>query len=214
MTKNEMVLEYIKKLPEGTKISVRGLAQTLKISEGTAYKAIKDAEKLMLVSTIPRVGTIRRKQKEPLFDKLTYEVITNVVEGVVLGGHGGMQMELKKFLIGAMTIDEMVKYITPGDLVIIGNREDAQEAALKAGAAVMITGGFDTLPHIKELADRLSLPLISTSYDTFTVATLINKAINESMTRKKILYVSDVMTYNPVYMTPQQTVKGLEETVC
>ncbi|MGB9808695.1 MAG: CBS domain-containing protein, partial [Caldanaerobacter sp.] len=65
----------------------------------------------------------------------------------------------------------------------------------------------DTLPHIKELADRLSLPLISTSYDTFTVATLINKAINESMTRKRILYVSDVMTPNPVYMTPNQTVK-------
>lgn len=52
--KNEIVLEYIKNLPEGTKISVRGLAQTLHISEGTAYKAIKDAENLMLVTTIPR----------------------------------------------------------------------------------------------------------------------------------------------------------------
>ncbi|ADD02884.1 putative signal transduction protein with CBS and DRTGG domains [Thermoanaerobacter mathranii subsp. mathranii str. A3] len=207
MKKNEIVLEYIKNLPEGTKISVRSLAQTLHISEGTAYKAIKDAENLMLVTTIPRVGTIRRKQKEPFFDRLTYEVITEVVEGTVLGGHGGMGMELHKFLIGAMTIEEMVKYISPGDLVILGNREDAQEAALKAGAAVMITGGFDTLSHIKELADKLSLPLISTSYDTFTVATLINKAINESMTRKKILYVSDVMTYNPIYMMPQQTVK-------
>jgi len=211
MTKNEMVLEYIKSLPEGTKISVRGLAQSLQISEGTAYKAIKDAESMLLVTTIPRVGTIRTRQKNRSFDKLTYEVVSDVVEGTVLGGHGGMDLELHKFLIGAMTIDEMVKYITPGDLVILGNREDAQEAALNSGAAVMITGGFDTLSHIKSLADRLSLPLISTSYDTFTVATLINKAINESMTRKKILYVSDVMTQNPIFMTINQTVRDWKE---
>lgn len=207
MTKNEIVLEYIKNLPEGTKISVRGLAQALDISEGTAYKAIKDAESLLLVTTIPRAGTIRTKQKSRNFDHLTYEEVKNIVDGTVLGGHGGMNLELHKFLIGAMTINEMVKYITPGDLVILGNREDAQEAALNAGAAVMITGGFGTLQHIKELADKLSLPLISTSYDTFTVATLINKAINESLTKKKILFVSDVMTHNPIYMTTKQTVK-------
>lgn len=207
MTKNEIVLEYIKNLPEGTKISVRRLAQALDISEGTAYKAIKDAESLLLVTTIPRAGTIRTKQKSRNFDRLTYEEIKNVVDGTVLGGHGGMNLELHKFLIGAMTINEMVKYITPGDLVILGNREDAQEAALNAGAAVMITGGFGTLQRIKDLADKLSLPLISTSYDTFTVATLINKAINESLTKKKILFVSDVMTHNPIYMTTNQTVK-------
>jgi len=63
MTKNERVLEYLKSLPEGTKISVRSLAQALKISEGTAYKAIKDAESMYIVTTIPRAGTIRTKPK-------------------------------------------------------------------------------------------------------------------------------------------------------
>lgn len=207
MTKNERVLEYLKSLPEGTKISVRSLAQALKISEGTAYKAIKDAESMYIVTTIPRAGTIRTKQKSKQIDKLTYEEVKNVVDGVVLGGEKGLNIELHKFLIGAMTIEEMVKYIQPGDLIILGNREDAQIAALKAGAAVLITGGFDTKDEIKNLANQLSLPLISTTYDTFTVATLINRAINESMTKKKILLVNNIMSRNPIYMTTKQTVK-------
>lgn len=207
MTKNEKVLEYLKSLPEGTRISVRSLAQALKISEGTAYKAIKDAESMYLVTTIPRAGTIRTKQKSKQIERLTYEEVKNVVDGVILGGETGLNIELHKFLIGAMTIEEMIKYIQPGDLIILGNREDAQKAALKAGAAVLITGGFDTKDDIKKLANDLSLPLISTTYDTFTVATLINKAINESMTKKKILLVNNIMSANPVYMTVDQTVK-------
>ncbi|AFK86366.1 putative signal transduction protein with CBS and DRTGG domains [Thermoanaerobacterium aotearoense SCUT27] len=206
MTKNERVLEYLKSLPEGTKISVRSLAQALKISEGTAYKAIKDAESMYIVTTIPRAGTIRTKPKNKLFDRLTYEEIKNVVDGTVLGGENGLNIELNKFLIGAMTTEEMVKYIQPGDLIILGNRDNAQMAALKAGAAVLITGGFDAKIEVKTLADKLSLPLISTTYDTFTVATLINKAVNERMTKKRILLVSNIMSTNPIYMTTNQTV--------
>ncbi|WP_225624179.1 DRTGG domain-containing protein [Thermoanaerobacterium thermosaccharolyticum] len=207
MTKNERVLEYLKSLPEGTKISVRSLAQALKISEGTAYKAIKDAESMYIVTTIPRAGTIRTKPKNKQIDRLTYEEVKNVVDGVVLGGENGLDIELHKFLIGAMTIEEMVKYIQPGDLTILGNRDNAQIAALKAGAAVLITGGFDAKDEVKNLANQLSLPLISTTYDTFTVATLINKAINERMTKKRILLVNNIMSTNPIYMTTKQTVK-------
>ncbi|MDI3477314.1 MAG: hypothetical protein PWQ59_839 [Thermoanaerobacterium sp.] len=207
MTKNEKVLEYLKSLPEGTKISVRSLAQALKISEGTAYKAIKDAESMYIVTTIPRAGTIRTKAKSKQIDRLTYEEVKNVVDGVVLGGENGLDIELHKFLIGAMTTEEMVKYIQPGDLIILGNRDNAQTAALKAGAAVLITGGFDAKDEVKNLANQLSLPLISTTYDTFTVATLINKAINERMTKKRILLVNNIMSTNPIYMTTKQTVK-------
>lgn len=207
MTKNKKVLEHIKSLAEGTRISVRTLAQELKISEGTAYKAIKDAESIGLVTTIPRAGTLRTKQKNKEIKKLTYEEIKNVVDGTILGGEKGLNIELHKFLIGAMTIEEMIKYITPGDLVIVGNREKAQIAALEAGAAVLITGGFDTDDSVKDLAENLSLPLISTTYDTFTVATLINKAINETMIQKKILFVNNVMTMNPISMNANKTVK-------
>ena len=44
MTKHEQILKYIEGLPVGEKISVRQVAKDLGVSEGTAYRAIKDAE--------------------------------------------------------------------------------------------------------------------------------------------------------------------------
>ena len=55
MTKHERIIKYIKDLKVGTKISVRKIAQEIEVSEGTAYRAIKEAENLGYVNTIPRV---------------------------------------------------------------------------------------------------------------------------------------------------------------
>ena len=51
-TKHEQILQYIKSLPVGNKISVRGIAKKLNMSEGTAYRAIKEAETRGLVMMI------------------------------------------------------------------------------------------------------------------------------------------------------------------
>ena len=58
----------------------------------------------------------------------------------------------------------------------------------------MITGGFDTDENVKRLADELELPILSTSYDTFTVATMINRAIYDQLIKKEIILVEDILT--------------------
>jgi len=63
---------------------------------------------------------------------------------------------------------------------------------LQLGAAVLITGGFDTSKEIQALADELSLPILRTTYDTFTVATMINRALSDQLIKKDILLVSDI----------------------
>lgn len=63
-TKHEQILDYITQLHVGEKISVRRIAKALSLSEGTAYRAIKEAENQGLVSTIERVGTIRIEKKK------------------------------------------------------------------------------------------------------------------------------------------------------
>lgn len=202
-TKHELILEYIDKLPIGEKISVRQIAKDMNVSEGTAYRAIKDAENKGYVSTIERVGTIRieRKKKENI-EKLTYAEVVNIVDGQVLGGREGLHKTLNKFVIGAMKLEAMMRYTGAGNLLIIGNRTNAHELALKAGAAVLITGGFDTEDHVKKLADELQLPIISSSYDTFTVATMINRAIYDQLIKKEIVLVEDILTplENTVYL--------------
>lgn len=201
-TKHEQILQYIDSLPVGEKISVRQIAKAMSVSEGTAYRAIKEAENKGYVSTIERVGTIRieRKKKENI-EKLTYAEIVNIIDGQVLGGRAGLHKTLNKFVIGAMQLDAMMRYTGAGNLLIVGNRTKAHEHALKAGAAVLITGGFDTEEHVKKLADELQLPIISSSYDTFTVATMINRAIYDQLIKKEIVLVEDILT-------------PLEDTIC
>ena len=199
-TKHDLIIAHIESLPVGERISVRGIAKELDVSEGTAYRAIKDAENSGIVSTIQRVGTIRieRKLKKHI-EKLTFAEVSKIIEGEVLGGSAGLEKDLNKFVIGAMEEKAMERYITPGSLMIVGNRTNVQKLALKEGAAVLITGGFETTPEIEAIADEQALPIISTTYDTFTVATMINRALSDQLIKKDILLVGDI--YMPLDKT-------------
>lgn len=192
-TKHEQILQYIESLPVGDKISVRRIAKELQVSEGTAYRAIKEAETQRYVSTIERVGTIRiEKKKKENIERLTFAEVVNIVDGQVLGGKSGLHKTLTKFVIGAMQLEDMMRYTDAGSLLIVGNRVKAHFTALKAGAAVLITGGFEASESLKKVADELELPIISTSYDTFTVATMINRAIYDQLIKKEILFIEDI----------------------
>ena len=213
-SKHQQIIRYIESLPVGEKISVRSIAKNMEMSEGTAYRAIKEAENIGIVSTIERVGTIRieRKTKDNL-EKLSFGEIIKIIEGEVFGGREGLDKILNRFVIGAMTLDAMTRYIQPESLVIIGNREDAQLLALNQGAAVLITGGFQATPELIQKADELKIPLMGTTYDTFTVASLINRAMTDQLIKKKIMIVADI--YNDIentnYLKMDQTVKEYRE---
>ncbi len=207
MNKHQKILNYIEKLPVGSQISVRSISKDLYVSDGTAYRAIKDAEAKGYVSTVPRIGTIRIERPERAYDyKVTFAELASAVDGAVLGGKEGLHKTLKRFLIGAMELKEMEEYISEGSLLIVGNRYEAHRLALNKGAAVLISGGFDTTDENKELADDLDLPLIKSPYDTYTTATLINRTLYDHDVKKDILLVQDVMNQSPYYLTVNDSV--------
>lgn len=194
LTKHEQILRHIEDLKLGSRISVRKIAKNMEVSEGTAYRAIKEAENQGLVSTKERIGTVRVEKKlRQNIDKLTFAEVVNMVDGQVLGGAKGLHKTLHKFVIGAMEQDAMMRYIEAGSLLIVGNRNKAHLCALEQGAGVLITGGFNTSTEVKVLADELELPIISSSYDTFTVASMINRAIYDRLIKKKIMLVEDIL---------------------
>jgi predicted transcriptional regulator len=213
-TKHEQILKYIESLEVGHKISVRQIAKKLNVSDGTAYRAIKDAELKGLVHAIERVGTVRieKKQRSDI-EKLTFAEVVNIVDGSVLGGRSGLHKTLNRMVIGAMKLEAMMRYVEPGNLLIVGNRDNVHRVSLERGSAVLITGGFDATDEVKRLADKLELPVISSSYDTFTVATMINRAIYDRLIKKEILMVEDVIktSNRPVYLRVDDTISRFHE---
>ncbi|GMA51576.1 hypothetical protein GCM10025857_29330 [Alicyclobacillus contaminans] len=193
-TKHEQIVKYIESLPIGTKISVRQVAKALHVSEGTAYRAIKEAESQGLVSSMDRIGTVRiERQQKKNIERLTFAEVVNIVDGTVLGGRDGLHKTLHKFVIGAMQLEAATRYIEPGSLMIVGNRELVQKMSLEHGAAVLITGGFEASEEVQQLANDQHLPIISCTYDTFTTAAMINRAIYDRLIKKDILFVEDML---------------------
>ena len=211
ITKHEQLVQHIESLKVGTKISVRRLAKELGVSEGTAYRAVKEAEGLGIVVTKERIGTVRIERKpRNISEQLTFADVVEIVEGHVLGGAEGLNKSLHKYVIGAMKVEAMIRYIDAGSLMIVGNREDAHSLALEQGAGVLITGGFGTSREVKLLADQLGLPIFSTRHDTFTVASMINRAIFDRLIKKKIMLVEDIAGEKPRIHALKNSVTALE----
>lgn len=202
ITKHEQLLQHIEGLKVGTKISVRRLAKEMGVSEGTAYRAVKEGENLGIVITKERIGTVRvEKKPRNISEQLTFGDVVDIVEGHVLGGANGLNKHLHKYVIGAMKVDAMIRYIDADSLLIVGNRDDVHSMALELGAGVLVTGGFGTSREVKQLADELGLPVISSRHDTFTVASMINRAIFDRLIKKKIMLIEDILETKPKFST-------------
>jgi len=206
VAKIDRIMEHIKELQLGTKLSVRTLAKDMGVSDATAYKAIKLMEEEGYLETLPRTGTVRvESEKEKKIESITYKEILRIVDGELLGGAEGVEKTIYRFNIGAMTLESMKKYLTVGGLLIAGDRDEVHTLALNMGVGVLITGGFKASDRNVALADRLKLPIISCSYDTFTTASMINRGISENLIKQTIPYVKDITT-EPVSLRDDGTV--------
>ncbi|MHC0552214.1 DRTGG domain-containing protein [Salinicoccus sp. CNSTN-B1] len=201
MSKHDEIIDYIYRLPEGAKISVRRVSAYLGVSDGTSYRAIKDAEKEGLVKTIERVGTIRVAPKEEYIEgKLSFEQVNRVIEGTVLAGSEGLDGEISRFIIGAMRTEALETYLEEGALLIVGNREDAQRKALENHSGILITGGFGADPKILERADAFKLPVLSTTSDTFTVASAIQRELYNRFMTTNVITAADLLVRQEEYV--------------
>ena len=201
MSKHDEIIEYIYSLPEGAKISVRQISAHLGVSDGTSYRAIKDAETEGLVKTIERVGTIRVAPKAQYIEgNLSFERVNQVIEGKVLAGAEGLDREISKFIIGAMRTDALETYLEEGALLIVGNREDAQWRALENHSGILITGGFGADAATLEKADALALPVISTTADTFSVASIIQRELYSMLMMTNVITAGDLVIRQDEYV--------------
>ena len=195
MSKHQEILSYLEELPVGKRVSVRSISNHLGVSDGTAYRAIKEAENRGIVETRPRSGTIRVKSQKVAIERLTFAEIAEVTSSEVLAGQEGLEREFSKFSIGAMTEQNILSYLHDGGLLIVGDRTRIQLLALENENAVLVTGGFQVHDDVIKLANQKGIPVLRSKHDTFTVATMINKALSNVQIKTDILTVEKL--YRP-----------------
>src|SRR5213592_4368658 len=107
---------------------------------------------------------------------LDRENLLHVLKGRVLVE--GRRKLGNRVLVGAMQAETMIDYIEPGSLVVLGDREDAQLAAIEHGAAALvITGYLLVSERTLAAAKQYGVLVISTGHHTFTAVRLINLSI-------------------------------------
>ncbi|NLI91898.1 MAG: CBS domain-containing protein [Peptococcaceae bacterium] len=206
-TKHQQILSFIEDLAIGSKVSVRFIAKELDVSEGTAYRAIKEAENKGLVRSIPKVGTLRIEGvKERQIEDLTLQEVSQIVEGIIVCGENRLSECPNKFIIAAMELKDMQRYLEEDALCIVGNRTDAQVLALENNVPLLITGGLEPSREVVDLAKSLNSVIIISPYDTFVVTTMINRALFDRLIEKELLLVEDIMVRDVKYLKEEATV--------
>ena len=107
--------------------------------------------------------------------------IVDTLKGEVITGDIDKHFNKGKMIIAAANPDMMENMIEEGDFVILGNRYESQ---MEAGCLI-ICEGAKVSSTITKIAAQHNCVIISTAYDTYTVARLINQAIPVSFFMKQ-----------------------------
>lgn len=130
-----------------------------------------------------------------------YRNIASTIEGEVIAGNEHGYLLSGKVAIVASSRPLMSEFIEQDDLVILGDRVEAQQLAVDLNVSCMVVCGNAPISgEILEQAKEKEIVVIKSPRDTFTVARLINQSIpvRHFMTKEGIIsfkmkdYVDDV----------------------
>ncbi len=122
--------------------------------------------------------------------------VLKALDGTVL--HAATHRKLRdKVTVGAMSVESIRGRVQQDALLVLGNREDAQVAAIEGGiGALIITGGFPVTPRVLELAVAYDVTVVSVEHHTFSTVRLLHMSIP----------VSYVMNRDPQTCSPDDRV--------
>lgn len=107
-----------------------------------------------------------------------YSNIIETLEGAIAVGDREAYFSEGKVLVAAANPDMMEYYICPHDLVILGNRYESQLCAIEMEAScIIVCEGAAVSLTIRKLAQERGCTIITTPYDTYTAARLVNQSM-------------------------------------
>ena len=188
---------YIRKTEGITKdMSLKKAWDYLRGEKIVTLPIVKEDQTLEGVITISDIATsdmdvydnaIISKAKTP------YKNIVETIKGEMIVGDEGAIYDAGKVIIAAANPELMEQYVDNGDIVIVGDRNDAQIRAIEKGAkCLVICLGANVSSEIQDLAKQKECAIIVTPYDTYTVA----KLINHSMPVGYFMTKENLVTFN------------------
>lgn len=117
---------------------------------------------------------------------INLESLAKVLRGKVIKNNFKGITKETKLTAYAMDTDLAKKYISPGDVVIVGDRYKARKSAIDMEVSLMIlVGGVDLEEDLKKLAEEKNVSYILTNLDTVGAAKLIPLATSIEKIMKK-----------------------------
>ena len=160
--------------------SIRDTWERMRQEQAKTLPIVKDDELVGVVST----GDIAKSYMD-VYDseilskaRTQYRNIIKTLDGTMITGNEHGYFMRGKVAIGASSPNLMEEFIEKDDLVILGDREEAQACAVNIDASCMvICKDAEVSPKLIQKAKEQSIVIIQTQYDTFTTARLINQSI-------------------------------------
>ena len=160
--------------------SIRDTWERMRQEQAKTLPIVKDDELVGVVST----GDIAKSYMD-VYDseilskaRTQYRNIIKTLDGTMITGNEHGYFMRGKVAIGASSPNLMEEFIEKDDLVILGDREEAQACAVNIDASCMvICKDAEVSPKLIQKAKEQSIVIIQTPYDTFSTARLINQSI-------------------------------------
>ena len=160
--------------------SIRDTWERMRQEQAKTLPIVKDDELVGVVST----GDIAKSYMD-VYDseilskaRTQYRNIVKTLDGTMITGNEHGYFMRGKVAIVASSPNLMEEFIEKDDLVILGDREEAQACAVNIDASCMvICKDAEVSPKLIQKAKEQSIVIIQTPYDTFTTARLINQSI-------------------------------------
>ena len=180
----------------GTQVKDISIRRTEGVNKNISMKKAWELMKILNIVTLPVVN--RRNKLEGLivtgdiatsymdvYDntilgraRTQYRNIVETLEAKLVTGNEHSYFVKGKVMVGAGTPEMIAETIEQDDLVLMSNSEDAQMVCVEKNCAcLIITCGLEISPKVVAAAELKDITVISTPYDTFTAARLINQSI-------------------------------------
>lgn len=161
-------------------VSIRDTWEKMKENNVKTLPVLKDEELVGVIST----GDIATSYMEVYDNRVLstartqYKNIIDTLDGKLICGNEHGCFTTGKVTVGASNDELMKEFIEKDDLVILGNRPEAQACAVNIDASCMVVcQDAKVSPELIKKAEEQSIVIISTPHDTYTVARLINQSI-------------------------------------